>query len=297
VSSADALAEILSGISDVDATLIGTFVGPSGTQAIVDVGSARVTIPALGPTFPFTNEPVRLLRVGKITLMLGPVPRWPVGKVTATGSPRCTVEYPPGSGVTKQMGYPPNITPTVGDTVLIDWASGGSVSTKLTIAPGATAPPDPGGGSGGQQQQVFTAVDSGTWQTANGGRWWQNDVWAVSTGNNTGAWFYGSKIRDTIPDSAAINAAEIYLPIFYDTGSAPIAQVHSSTSKPGGNISGVGGTSALNPSSGWVPIPAAFLDYLKANDGGIALVGGGFKKYRGTASDGQSGALRVTYST
>ena len=103
--------------------------------------------------------------------------------------------------------------------------------------------------------------------------------------------------KRSIPDTATINSAEIYLPLFYDTGARPIAQLHTSPAKPGGNVTVTGATFTLNSFSGWCPIPTSYLDYLKANDGGIALVGGGWKKYRGRDADGLSGALRVTYTT
>lgn len=298
MSSADELlAEMYAGQTSVE-VLIGTFVQQAGAMAVVDVGTARVTMPSLGQYFPVPSDPVRVLRIDKLTFLLGPAqPKSPIGRVTAAGSPRCTVEYPSGSGVTKLMGYPSNITPAVNDIVLIDWSSGGTISDKITAAPIVTVPTDPTQGGGPTQgRQVFTAIDSGTFYVP-GSRWNTNEVWAVTTGNNLGAWFYGSKIKDTIPDGATIVSASIYLPLFFDQGSAPVARVHGSAAKPGGNVAPSGATHTLSPRSGWAALPTAFLDVLKSADGGIALVNGGWAKYSGTGSDGQSGALDVTWTS
>lgn len=295
VSSADRVAEALRDVPNM-ALLMGTFVAESGVQAVVDVGVSRVTVPTLGYYFPVPGDTVRLLRLDKTLLMLGPAnPRSPVGRVTATGSPRCTVECPSGSGVTKLMGYPSNITPAVNDVVLIDWTSGGTVIDKITASPTSVAPADPSSDTGGTFTQTFTALDSGTFYVP-GARWNTADVWAVTTGNNRGAWFYGSKVQDTIPDAAVVSSVEIYAPVFYDGGAAPVAQVHTSASKPAGNVSLTSLTHTMSPRGGWVSLPTAFIDYMKVSGGGIALVDGGWAKYSSVASDGASGALRVTWT-
>lgn len=296
MSFADQVAEAVAGQTNVE-LLAGVFVAADGVRAVVDVGNSRVTVSAMGFTFPAPGSSVWLLRVGKQFLMLGSAaPRHGLGRVTATGSPRCTVEYPAGSGVTQLMGYPSNITPAVNDVVLIDWSSSdGTIIDKITIAPGVVVPVAPPAPAPTVGSAVFNAGDSGTFYVP-GGRWNTLEVWAVTTGNNVGAWFYGNQIRDTIPDTATITSAEIYLPLFYDIGSAPVAQVHTSASKPGGNVAVTGGTHSLSPRAGWSPIPAAFIDHMKVHGGGIALVGGGWAKYRPVGVDGASGALRVSWT-
>lgn len=294
MSSTDEIARILSEIPDL-ALIGGVYVQASGVQAVVDVGQARVAVPTVGANFPVPGEAVRLLRVGKQIILLGPAaPRAPIGRVAATGSPRCTVEYPAGSGVTQLMGYPSNITPAVNDVVLLDWTSGGTIVDRITIAPGVVTPEFPGGGGGGgQQTQVFTARDAGTINTS-GGSYWQAQVWASDS--TFGVYVYGSKIRDTIPDSAVIQSAEIYLPPVSVSGGAPNLQVHNLETRSG-LPSFRGSSAALSPRTGWVPIPVAFLNDLKANPGGVGFNHGGFNKYKALAADATSGSLRVTYST
>lgn len=289
----DAVAEQLAQLRPWQ-VLVGTFIEQSNDQAVVDVGGARVTMPSVGTYFPLPNDPVRVLRTDQNTFLLGPAaPRSAVGKVTATGSPRITVEYPPGSGVTKLMGYPAGTTPAVDDQVIIDWASGGTVVAIVAATPEfdptPTPPPAP---SGGRKTLVFTAVDSGNWN----GNWWTNEVWASD--NNHGAWFYGSKVKDTIPDSAVIVKTEIFLPAYYTFGFPPNFRTHTHASKPAGAPSYTGTVTVLSSArSGWVTLPNSVGDFLKANTGGTGMRQGGFNKYRGTQGDAQSGALRITFDS
>jgi hypothetical protein len=271
--------------------LVGSFVEADGENGVVDVGGARVTIPSVGTYFPLPGDPVRVLRTDEGTFLLGPAsPRSAVGKVTATGTPRITVEYPPDSGITKLMGYPTAYTPAVDDLVIVDWASGGTVVAAITAAADfEPATPDPTPVTGGRKVQVFTATDSGNW---NGG-WWTNEVWASD--NNYGAWFYGSKIRDTIPDDAVIVKTEIYLPAYFQFGDPPNFRTHVHDSRPAGAPT-YSATVVLSSSrSGWVTLPNSVGDFLKANVGGTGMRQGGYTKYRGIQTDAQSGAMRITY--
>lgn len=274
--------------------LVGKFVEPSGVESVVDVGGTRLTVPSVGETFALPNEKVRLLRTQQATFLLGPAqPRSTSGIVTAGGSPRCTVEYPPGSGVTQMMGYPVGTTPDVGDLVLIDWGSGGTVSQIVTAFPDSvTVPEAPTPLPTGKQTLTFTALDSGNYQNGN---WWTNEVWASD--NNHGAWFYGSKIKDTIPDTATISKVEIYLPAYSTFGDPPNFRTHTHATRPAGAPSYTATVTALSSArSGWVSLPTSVGDFLKANTGGTGMRQGGYTKYRGTQTDAQSGALRITYT-
>ena len=44
-------------------------------------------------------------------------------------------------------------------------------------------------------------------------------------------------------------------------------------------------------------IPTSFIDYLKANTGGVGMDGGGYSIWAGVQADGLSGALDITYTT
>lgn len=273
--------------------LHGRFVSQAGALATVDVGDARLEVPTLAHVQPIAGDSVRLLRIGQQLVLLGAtVPRSSLGRVAGTGSPLCTVEYPAGSGVTQLMAYPNDLTLAVNDVVLIDWQAGGIVSARLTSNPASpevpAAPPAP---SVSPITQVFTAVDSST-RSASG--WFRSgEVWASASTKS--AWWFGTKIRDTIPDAATIISAQIFLPIFQSFGDAPLLRLHTDASRPAGNPNFSGSATALSPRQGWVTIPTSFLEFLKSNTGGLGFDTGGFNKYRGTQTDAQSGAIRVTY--
>lgn len=293
MSSDDKLAQRLEAIPDIDFTIMGKFVRFDGVVAVVDVGAQRVTMPNVGMYFPIPGDDVRIIRVGKQTLLWGPaVARSPIGRVSGSGSPRCTVEYPAGSGVSLLMGYPKNITPAVNDVVLIDWTSGGTIIDTITAAPVTVAPDDPSGGAGQSGRQTFTAIDSGSF----GSSWFTNAVFDSTS--NSGAWFYGSKIADTIPDGASITSMSIYLPLQSGSGFAPNIRGHTSATRPGGNVAFTGGSHTLGAISGWVGIPTSLGDLLKANAFGLGFAAnsGGYNIWSGVGSDGLSGALDIAWT-
>jgi len=289
VSAADHLAAALSNVPDLSIDIIGIYRGAEDELAIVDVGQARITIPSIGPALPFPGEEVRLLRAGTIVICLGPVSRRsPIGKVVSSTATFCNVEYPPGSGVTQQMGYPKGSNPAPGDAVLIDWLSGGVVATVLTAAPTPPAPPPPHPAPpAAQQTMVFTATGSGTYDPQTGS-WARTEVWS----EQQGAWFYGTKIADTIPDTATIRRVEIYTPLLTGGGTATIA-CHTSTIKPTTAVAAVGASTTVTV-GGWVRLPTGIGVFLQTNTGGIAI-SGGTAHLRGVDTDGQSGALKIIY--
>lgn len=273
-------------------SLVGVFVSQTGVLATVVVGTSVVAVKVASQYPVAPGVTVRLERRDGQLIMLGPaVPLAATGKVTATGSPTCTVEYPSGSGVTAQMGYNTAYTPTIGDDVLISWdAQGGTVVGKVSTVPGTVTPPTPPPPAPTKRRQTFTAIDSASYQS----RWWTPDVYASD--GNIGAWWYGRKIRDTIPDSATITFAAIYLPLKQTYGDSPVIGVHTSETRPGGAVSFYT-TSPIEPRSGWVQIPNSYVDYLKANPGGIGWNHGGYSIWAGVGSDGLSGALDIAYTT
>jgi hypothetical protein len=294
-TSADVVAEHLAGIPGVD-LFLGVFAGAADSLAQVNIDDRQLTVPALGNSWPMIGDRVRLLRVGKATIMLGSVQqRATVGRVTAPGSPRCTVEYPAGSGVTQLMGYPKGATPEVGDVVLISWdgEAGGTVTAIVTAAGGQDGPiPEPP--TPPQQtdfQSVFTMSDSGSFRD---GSWWTNQVYASPS--NQSAYFPGSgKIADTIPDDATIDSIAIWLPVNRDTGNRPRIGTHSYQTKPGGPPT-ISNLTDLGTQSGWVQLPTSYGDLLKTGEqSGIGFDGAGFAIFAGTQQDGQAGALDIAW--
>lgn len=281
-------------LSRIDQTeaLVGVFVSQTGTLARVNQGSTTIDVRSLARYPLIPGEAVRLERRGDTMVLLGPtVPRAATGRVVGTGSPTCTVEYPDGSGVTKQMPYPAGYTPVLNDKVAINWETGGSIETVLTAIPTVTTP-----GTAAPTGPVqfhpapFLAIDGGSYRA---GSWWTSQV--IASNSNSGCWFYGSTIKDTIPDTATIVSARIYLPLLSIQGSeSPQLGRHGLTVKAGAPT--IAAAAALEPRSGWVTIPTTLIDFLKANDGGLGFLAGfSYTTWYGPASDGLSGALDITY--
>lgn len=272
-------------------SLVGTFVSQSGPVATVDCTGRRVSAKSTTTVPVLPGDAVRLERRGSSLVMTGPTnPRAVKGRVTVAGNP-ATVEYPSGSGVTETIPVANGLTVSVDDIVFIDWGSGGLVVTIIDSPVTPAEPEEPPAPAAKRYDQTFFAVDSGAYQSGFG--WRTNDVW--SSASNIGAWFYGSSIRDTIPDSAVIIEAYIYLPLVTDPyNAAPPFGRHGADTKPGGSLS-FSDTSVLGGKSGWVGIPLGLIDHLKANPGGLGFGLASYTIWRGTQGDGQSGAVRVVY--
>jgi len=275
---------------------LGIFVSRDGLQATVNVSGTTVTLPFVGMYLPPPGHPVQLeLRNGQLVVS-GPARPLPgVGKIVATGSPRVTVQAwgADGAATTYVLPYRSTYTPALNDEVEITWSADtgvvqGRLSTTLATAPAPeTVPPAP--------PQLFhpgpfTAVDSGTWSQ---GKWAINDVYASAS--TTGMWWYGSKIADTIPDDAVIRSAAIYLPARQLSGDAPNLGYHGSAPKPAAPTGFAATYPLTGERSGWVPFPPGWVDYLKANIGGLGFDHGGYNIYRGLASDQLSGALDISW--
>ena len=290
-SDADATADKLASIPNVE-IIVATFVARATDGMVsVDFGQGPVVILSAGVTEPLPGDPVRVLRVNTTTIMVGPAfPLSAIGTVTATGTPKLTVTTSAGS---RQLPFMSSYSAVNGDTVLIDWASGGVVLGKVTAAPaGAYAPPPPVSTA---FQADFFAVNSGSIQS---GSWNKNDVWASDS--NMGAWFYGSAIADTIPDSATVTRLQIYLPEFYNQYPSELAAIGlHALSGPSGGLSLAGPTPVWG--AGWRDLPSSYGDLLKT---GVYLGTGvqqlnpglGYHKYYGTASDSASGLLRIDWT-
>ena len=108
--------------------------------------------------------------------------------------------------------------------------------------------------------------------------------------NNTGAWFYASRVADALR-GASVTKGEIYLNPRQASGSSPQVGTHTDGAK-GGNVT-VSNQVGLEPRSGWVEFPLSWLPALLAG-GGIGVTRSGYTIWRGTGSDALSGALRFT---
>lgn len=271
---------------------VGIFVSRTGSQVTVNIGTSAVSLPFVGLYLPPPGHPVAISSQNGQVAVTGPARPLPgVGRVTATGSPRATVT---AWGVVYVLPYHTSYTPTLNDDVAIVWSADGGLITGKVSATSNVVPPDanPGGGGGSFNPAPFTAIDSGTYRAGSG--WWTNTVRANV---DDGCWFYGSKVKDTIPDSATITKARIYLPIQSIIINAPgQLRLHVHPTKPAGAPTFTGSAFALSAVAGWRDIPTSFIDYLKANNGGIGFDGGGQWVNYGVASDQLSGALDIAWT-
>lgn len=264
--------------------LPGTFISTDGVRAVVDVGGGRIPADLTG-YLPEVNEAVWVLFINGVALVLGPTTPRP-GRGTITGAPSGNLVPVSTIAGNFALPYASGLSLSAGQVVKIVWNDGGFVTAVMsTSPPPGTAGGDPGTG-GADQIQVFTAIDSGSYDS----RWWTGQVY--SSDSNIGAWFYGTKIADTIPDGAAIVSVEIYISPVQILYAPPNIGVHGSPTKPGGSV-GVSSATPISVAAGWIGLPNSFGDYLKANYGGIGIAHGGYSIFNSLAADAQSGALRI----
>lgn len=266
------------------------FVRMVGGLAEINVGDSTIQVACVGYQPPVTGMTVQLENRSGRYFVTGPaVSPVQTGIIVAEGVPLATVDV---AGVSYSLPVMSTYAPVVGDEVEIDWgrAKGGLILGKPTAV---NAPVEPPTNEGGLQQSydnlLVNAIDSGKYQSS----WWGNsDVWA--TNSNHGAWFYGADIRSALTGKT-VTSAEIYLPLISTTRDALIG-VHTSATKPGGDISG-SMFEPLQGYSGWVPFDVAKAEWLRDNTGGICVVladSAGYNTWRGKGSDPLSGALRFS---
>lgn len=269
----------------------GFFRGVDGLRATVDFSDGRVPANFTSSYMPELNEPVWVLVADGVAYMLGPTRPKPTNGVIATITGGvASVQTDLGRvDATFDLGR----TYSSGDAVKLLWGDGCWIlGVRSDVRPDPEVPPAPGGG-GGRRTVTFTAIDSGAYENS----WWQNDVWCSA--RNIGAWFYGNKFRDTIPDDASIISARIYLPQTKNLGAAPFGR-HGFATKPVGAVTFAAVSELPEVSgrrTGWRSIPVGLIDHLKSNTGGLGFAGGGYSIWAGTQKDAQSGAVRVTYTT
>lgn len=288
MNDAEFLAHRMAGLTSARSET-GVFVRMDGRFAVVNIGTSTVSVPCVGFYPPVVGMPVRVDWVNGSPSVTGPVrPLNPLGTITATGNPRATVMV---DGVTYSLFYRDGYTPAVDDAVEVNWATG-IIQGKIT---GAETPESPGesGGGGAPFDVTVRALNSGRFQGGSG--WWGNDPWASSS--NQGIWVYGSTIADAV-GGGTVTAAYVFLPLISQVGLASIG-AHDHPSIPGGGPSLL--PSSLVPlplggRNGWVALTASVGQYLAAGGRGLGVLapgGNGYTRWRGTASDGMSGAVRL----
>lgn len=286
MTDADDVARKFAGVGS-SRSEVGMFVRMEGRYAVVNIGTSTVPVPCDGFYPPVPGMAVRIDWVNGSPVVKGPVrPLNPLGKITATGTPRATVTV---DGVAYLLYYRAGYTPAVSDDVEINWATG-IIQGKVT---GVSTPEAPGETEGGSEPftLIVRAANSGRYQPGSG--WWGNDPWASSS--NNGIWTYGNRVRDAV-GSGTPTSVDIYLPLIGEVGLASVG-VHPHPSLPGGapTITSLNAL-PLGGRSGWVRLHPSFATYLAAGGRGVGVTapgGAGYTRWRGTAGDGLSGALRI----
>lgn len=284
--SSDALLRVMGGRSKVK-ILQGTFVAATGGACTVDVAGSR--IPAiLGTSFvPEVNEAVFVWNVDEQFFVMGPIATKPDrGTVQSVSGGLVTLTTALGTTVTCPYA---GTTPSAGQIMKILW-HGGPFAMLMSTSPAGNTPPVAPGTPAVSHTDTFTAIDAGSYGS---GRWWTSQVYASDS--NLGAWFYGSKIADTIPSSAVISSIQVFIPGGSQIqGSAPNFALHPYGSNPGVSPSFSGAT-AVSVAPGWVALPASFATALKSGGGsaGIGVAHGGYNIFPSLAQDGMSGALQI----
>lgn len=282
----------LAQVTPVD-QFVGTYASANTNGTVnIDFGNGPVVCYNAGVFQPLPGNSVRCIKVGATTIMLGlAAPKSAIATITAVAAPVATCLLSDGSHLA--MPYSTLYTPTVGDSVLIDWPAGGVILCKISTPPAGSyvAPVT-------QHQTVvsqFKANGSGNYYFP-GGSWTAGDDPWCST-DNYGCWFYGTAPADTIPDTASIQDVQVYVDEFYNEFPTSLATVglHSLLSKSGNPSPSSPVT--ISRGTGWKELPTSFGDALKTGSArGLGTRQGGYHKFQGIAEDASSGLLQITWS-
>jgi hypothetical protein len=260
-----------------------------GLRVLVDFDQGRVPAHPMTSYRPAINEPVWVMVVDNVAYLVGPTrPLPPEGVVVSVDGGLVAVSTDIGNF---EATFPSGEVLTGGQLVKLFWS--GEKPHVLSVMSTAVDEATPGGGGLtvlSDRTETFTAVSSGSF----GSSWWTSQVW--SHPDHVGAWFFGSKIADTIPASASILSVEVFISAVAISGAAANFATHTSTSQPAGTPT-FSATTAVAPAAGWVTLPVAFGNRLRAGGGGfgVGVVHGGSHKFHGVNVDPMSGALRIGY--
>ena len=247
-----------------------------------------------------------------------------LGKVAATSSPvlpdEALVTSVPASSATITVAIDGTsytakfvgTAPAVGDRVLLEHRRGmvyvvGKVGTTAAPAPpepppAPPAPPPTGPTSG---TATFGATDSATARVGSG--WNSPSGQTVIQGSYGGVTYAGSWFYGTAPSSLGgrtIAGARVYLAARRRMGSYndPVTihlYAHTSTSRPGGDVSRVVGPHnvTLPPGwgGGWVDIPVSLAAQVVAG-GGLGIAGNPYAGLDGRGDNPQSGAVQIDWT-
>jgi hypothetical protein len=283
------------------AALTGAYRRMNGALAVVELMGVEVAIPAVGVVQPIPNSIVHVELRESGYVMLGPVKPPPTrGRVTATGTPFVTVL---AAGTSYQLPHMSDYTPAIDDDVAIEWSeAGGLVKGRVSTTPVPEAAPAPRTPPTSFHPSPFLATHAGYHVLSSGvynGSWFPNYGNSPSAGAQASAAWYGAAVADSIPDDAVIESARLYLSVRSSQYGGPKLQVIEGSGPR--SRQQVGGDFALPARSGWVPIPTAVIDLLKAAPRGLSTVGAtspsGSDIYNKLSADHMSFALDISWRT
>jgi hypothetical protein len=267
--------------------LQATFVSATATGCLVDIQGNRVPAVTATAFLPEVGEIVWLWAIDDRFFIIGPA---------ATKPDQGTVQSAAGGYVTLTTSLGTTVTcpyegaaPAAGQVMKLLW-HGGPFAFLMSTSPTPVTPPPPPATGATTHQDTFNSVDAGSY----GSRWFTTQVWASD--HNLGAWFYGTKISDTIPGSAAIQRVQLWVPPGSQiSGSAPNFAIHSYTSKPGGPPA-MTTVAAVGITGGYIDLPVTFGNALKNGGGsyGVGLNHGGYNILLSRDQDPASGQLVIT---
>lgn len=279
--------ELLAGTSKVK-PYIGTFVSTTGTEIIVDTGGGRTTVKPATAYRPEVNEPVVLAFIDGVPYMLGPSVSKPgIGTVSSVAGGLATVGTDIGNvTATFNSGQ----TLSAGQKVKLFWSDGAHIIGVIGTTRPVVTPPDGPSEVATAHVDTFTALDAGSGFTGSWTGWWQDQVWATDA--TVGAWFYGSKITDTLAD-ATVQSVELFVSAAQLSG-VPNFGLHTYGSKPSAQPIITDATPTPVKDGAWVQLPLTFGAALTSGVGGIGVLHGGLSKFKSLAQDPASGRLRFT---
>lgn len=244
------------------------------------------------------------VRIGGAAQLMGWVgePPWPGNKLRVTYAgrkPYCEVVYPAVQGTVQSVTaniatvrgddeetsvYPISVsvgTLSTGDRVRLDHA-GRLVVHVYPAEPDEvilTPPPPPPVPTGGAQ--TFRPVDSGNYRSGV----YQGPLVEISV-TRSGHYWYGTQIADTIPDSATIRRAEIFLSETWDNVPGTASHMGTHTQAYRGGEPGLSGSIDVF-GSGAIPL-GGFADALKTGGAmGIGFyVNTGWRQFDTAAASG-----------
>jgi hypothetical protein len=207
--SARAEAELRAGLSE---TFEGTCVSTDWANGLVtvNIGGGNVVMPMVGDA-PWANDRVRVIYVGNKPLCLGARTRANIGTVTAAPSQGSVIiQGDDGERYTYQ--YNAALTLTSGMRVLMDHAGrvvvcqvSGERPKSIVTVPVPPSPPR-------EYEQTFYPVASANYQNGV-----YVDNYAEVSANRSAFYYYGTQIRDSIPNEAVVESATIELNQLWDS--------------------------------------------------------------------------------